>query len=179
MIPETCQRGTIELYSAERIPDRWRFERVLLIGIEALEATVFHDDERFWPFACVPEKGAALNDELCIFHASDLSDTWTPHPLNPVVSDVRPARPAGAVFKVGDDLIRPAQDCARRYGSAIVFHRMDELTIETFRETAIDRLDGTNIRSMTAAHTYNFRGGFEVIDAARRVPRFLPPPAAR
>ncbi|MBV8987378.1 MAG: hypothetical protein JO372_02345 [Solirubrobacterales bacterium] len=167
MIPESMDRRTIELYSAERVPDRWRFERVLMEDIAAVDATLFHDGKRFWLFACVPEPGASFDDELCLFYTTDLDGEWMPHPLNPIVSDVRRARPAGAVFKLGDDLIRPGQDCSRRYGSAIVFHRIDELTVEGYSETVIDRLDGQSFRGMFAAHTYNFSDGLEVIDARR------------
>ena len=59
---------------------------------------------------------------------------------NPVRCDVRNARPAGPPFVHEGCLYRPAQDCSRSYGGAIVLNRIDVLTTEWFHETPMARI---------------------------------------
>jgi hypothetical protein len=167
MIPETSAAGTVELYRAERIPDEWRLERVLLRDIDAADATLLRHDGIFWLFAAVAVPGATKTDELYVFSARDLHGEWTSHPRNPVVSDVRRARPAGRVFTSGGRLVRPAQDCSVRYGGAIVFHSIDELTQTEYRESVMHRFTGAGIRGLRGTHTYNRGESYEVIDGIR------------
>ena len=56
-------------------------------------------------------------------------------------SRARSARPAGPIFAHEGRLYRPAQDCSRTYGGAVVIHRIEALTPEIFREVAVARLD--------------------------------------
>ena len=39
MMPESGQNRTLELYRAERFPDRWTLDRVLISGAEIGDAT--------------------------------------------------------------------------------------------------------------------------------------------
>jgi len=44
--------------------------------------------------------GASHLDELFIFYADDIhSNNWNAHSMNPVVSNVNKARPAGKIFE--------------------------------------------------------------------------------
>lgn len=167
MIPETSGARTVELYRAERVPDDWRLERVLLDDIDAADATLLHHDGLFWLFTAVAVPGGAMTDELCVFWARDLHGEWTSHPRNPVVSDVRRARPAGRIFLSGRTLVRPAQDCSQRYGGAIVFHSIDELSTTNYRESVINRFTGAGIRGILGTHTYNRGETYEVIDGIK------------
>jgi hypothetical protein len=123
--------------------------------------------------------GAALADELCLFHATSLRDAWTPHPMNPVVSDVRRARPAGRVIARDGMLIRPSQDSSRRYGYATVFNRITTLNDTEYAEEPIGRLEPGWMRGNRATHTFNADGRYEVVDAQRRSVRLLPGSAGR
>ena len=69
-----------------------------------------------------------------LFHAESPLGPWAPHPMNPVVSDVRYARPAGALFLRGSKLFRPAQNCALTYGHAISFAEVTSLTPTDYAE---------------------------------------------
>jgi hypothetical protein len=167
MVPETADNRTVELYRAVDFPSRWELEHILLRDIFAGDATLLEGSERLWLFVCVAEPGAPVTDELHLYSAATLTGPWTPHPENPVVSDVRSARPAGRIFRHGDHLIRPAQDCSLAYGFAIVFNRIDVLTPSEYRETPVGRIDPTWSRGLSATHTYNFTETLEVIDGRR------------
>ena len=147
-------------------------EQTLLRDVDAVDATVFEHEQRHWMFAnmVVPELAQvpnAIADELFLFHSEDLIGPWTPHPMNPVVSDVRSARPGGHLFLRDGQLIRPSQDSAGRYGRAIVFNRIDRLTPTEYSETPIGRLAPGWACANVATHTFNADGAYEVIDAAR------------
>ena len=169
LIPESSANGTVELYRADPFPTNWTLEQVLLRDVHALDATLHDDGDRLWLFACLTAPGASPNDDLHLWSSTALTGPWEPHPLNPVVSDARSARPAGRIFRQGADLVRPSQDCSQRYGFAIVFNRIDVLTDDNYRETAVGRIDPGWHPGVLATHTYNFGGGVEVIDGIRRV----------
>jgi hypothetical protein len=173
MIPESSANGTVELYRATSFPAGWALEHVLLRGVRAFDPTLLVTDERLWLFVGMAEHGAAPDDELHLFSSPALLGPWAPHPANPVVSDVRTARPAGRIFRHGHDLIRPSQDCSRRYGHAIVLNRIEVLTTDEYRETAVGRIEPTWLPGLLATHTYGFGERVEVIDGKRAVARSL------
>jgi hypothetical protein len=171
LMPESSANRTVELYRASSFPDVWTLEHVLLEDVQALDATLHVDDDRLWLFVAIAEEGAARGDELHLFSSSTLTGPWHPHPLNPVVSDVRSARPAGRLFEHGGSLIRPSQDSSRRYGHALVFNRVDVLTDEDYVETPVARIEPTWLPGLVATHTYNAGQHVEVIDGKRVVRR--------
>lgn len=118
MLPETIANRTVEVYRCVEFPCRWELHTTLMRDVDAVDATLFEHNDRWWMFVSLRENpGASTHDELFLFHASHpLSGTWTPHPENPIVSDVRRARPAGAVFWKEGAIYRPAQDCSEHYG---------------------------------------------------------------
>ena len=121
MIPESLENETVDLYRAVDFPSGWVLEQRLLSGVYAVDATLFEESSRLWLFLNLAEPGASLNDELHVYSSASLVGPWVAHPENPVVSDVRRARPAGRIFRHGGRLIRPSQDCSHGYGTAVVF----------------------------------------------------------
>jgi methionyl-tRNA formyltransferase len=164
MIPETKQNRTVELYRAIKFPTSWTLEAVLLNDIYAVDATIQKIDNRFWLFAGVSNGRYSNCDELGLFFADAITGPWTPHPCNPVLSDVRRSRPAGALFHEGDRLIRPSQDCSKAYGYALVFSEVLTLSETEYEERPIARLDPDWVRGNLGTHTYTRTEQFEVID---------------
>jgi len=170
MIPETGANGTIDVYRCQSFPFEWEFHRTLMRDVDAKDATLMQYSGKWWMFVTVREhKKGSTWDQLSIFWASDpLSDAWVPHPMNPVVNDVRTARPAGNIFPRAGKLIRPSQDCSVRYGYALNFNRITKLSeteYEEVPETRLEPLDGTNI---LATHTFNHADEMTIIDAVIR-----------
>ena len=164
MLPETAANGAIELYRAGSFPDGWALDAVLVRDVRAVDPTLIEHAGRFWLFANVAVEGASTNDELFLFSARSLQGPWEPHPRNPVVSDVRRARPAGRPFHESGALIRPSQDCSGFYGSAVVFNRVEELSETGYRETPVGRLEPGWRRSNVGTHTYARSDMWEAID---------------
>lgn len=171
MVPESEGDRTVSLYRATDFPRRWERAHVLLEDVRAVDATIHEADGRLWMFVNVAVEGADPNDELCLYSALDLAGPWLAHPMNPIVSDVTRARPAGSIFFDGTHWIRPSQDSALTYGHALVLNRIEVLTTETYREVHIYRIDPGWQPRATGTHTLSRSRLFEAIDWKRRATR--------
>jgi len=164
MVPESGAARRVSLYRAREFPWQWEHAADLLEGHNAVDATLWRHQGRWYLFVAIAESGGIVHDELFLFHAEALTGPWLPHPCNPVVSDVGRARPAGALFLRDGRLIRPAQDCAVNYGRAVVFNEVLELSPQNYRERALGRLDASWRRGLHGCHTYSTNGRVEVVD---------------
>jgi hypothetical protein len=171
LLPETAGTGTVELWRAREFPHDWERCAVLLDGVRAWDPTVLRHHGRYWLFATMAAPGVRPSDELCLFSAPDLLGPWEPHPMNPVVSDVGRARPAGRVLETGDGLLRPAQDGSGAYGRRIVLNRIDVLTAEEYAETPVGSIEPGWLPGVVRTHTYTCDGPFEVLDGVTYEPR--------
>lgn len=171
MMPETGCNHTVEVYRTVEFPHRWRLEKVMLSGIQALDPTLLEYNGNFWLFANVVVPGGPVNDELFVFYADTPLGPWQPHPKNPVVSDVRSARPAGKIFEQDGKLIRPSQDCSVRYGSRIRLNEIELLTATDYREQPCGEIGPEWLRNNLATHTLTQNERFRVLDGNLRVRR--------
>lgn len=155
------------LYRASSFPLFWEPVAELLGGCLCVDPTLHHHDDGHWYlFAGVSESGAGNTcDELFLFVSDSLTGPYRPHPANPIVRDVRGARPAGRLFPHNGRLIRPAQDCTPDYGAAIVFNEVLELSPTRYRERALSHLDSSWMPGLWGCHTYSAAAGAEVVDA--------------
>ena len=168
MIPETASRRAIEVYRCENFPDRWEFVTTLMDNVYAVDTTLLNHGGRWWLFAnMLTEKGASSWDELYLFSSDDpLSKDWAPHPLNPIISDARLARPAGAFFTLDGKLYRPSQDSSQRYGYAVNLNRVDVLTESDYAETCVEKILPQS--GFLTTHTYSRAGGLVFTDGVTR-----------
>ena len=179
MIPETGFNDTVEIYRCVEFPHRWELEKVLIEGLFCVDATVHREGDRWWMFANVGSRdGVEVNDELHLFSAERLLGEWTPHPGNPVKSDVRSSRPAGGLFRRGNRLYRPGQIGAPLYGTGVALHRVTRLAANDYAEEEERRIVPGCTRSkgpepaVLGIHTINRAADLSVTDAFVRRPRF-------
>lgn len=169
LIPESAQNRSVEAYRCVDFPLRWRLERVLLEGVRLVDATFHRSAERLWLFANgAAGESAVFNDELYLFQARGLLDEWQPHPRNPVRSDARGTRPAGALFWRNGALIRPGQICVPRYGAGIALHRVLRLTPQSYAEREVQRIVPPPGGPLIGLHTVNRAGPLTVADVLAR-----------
>jgi hypothetical protein len=168
MMPETAAHRTVELYRCTHFPDRWEFVRNLLTDVYAVDATLLEHLGRWWLFANVKTSGGSSLDALHLYSTSDpLQGDWRPHPRNPVVKDIRSARPAGRIFLDAGNLIRPSQDSSSRYGYALKFSRITALSETEYAENPVGSFTPRG-SGYLATHTFNRDGNLTVIDAVLR-----------
>lgn len=175
MIPETLANRSIEAYRCVEFPDRWEFAGNLMDEVDAVDATLLRHDGKWWLFANMVENpGASLMDELYVFWSHDpLSRDWTPHPANPVLSDVRSSRPAGRFFERDGRLFRPSQDSSRLYGYALTLNEVTALDEERFEEKPWSRIEPNWHPRVMGVHTLSFAGRLTVVDAFYRRSRLM------
>jgi hypothetical protein len=165
-IPECAQSNSVLLYRLDPQTGIWRREAVLIDGVEAVDATVFQWDGRWWLMhsgvsGCGPWS-------LYVWYAPSLLGPWTPHVANPVKTDVSGSRPAGNPFWHEGRLYRPAQDGRASYGGALCIQRIDELTPEAFRETPVRRIaPDPHGPYPDGLHTLSGCGGLTMVDGKR------------
>lgn len=167
MIPESSAGGVVELFRATGYPLEWEPVTTLLEDDGAVDATLIERDGSWWMFVNRGAEGVSRHDELHLYRAESPLGPWLPHPHNPVVSDVRTARPAGRPIEWGGELYRPAQDCAHRYGHAVEVRRVTELTAESYREEPHLRLDPAALAGANRTHTLNTDDWITVVDGHR------------
>jgi hypothetical protein len=168
MIPETSKNRTIELYKCNRFPDKWEFERNIMENISAVDTTLFQYNNKWWLFTAIDQTAniSGCSAELFLFFTDDiLSGKWESHPLNPVVSDIRTARPAGKIFIQDGKICRPSQNCAGRYGVGFNINHITKLTENEYEESVINEVKPLWDRMLRGTHTLNFDKDFTVIDA--------------
>jgi hypothetical protein len=171
LLPETRGAGRVELYRSVRFPDQWALESVLLDNISAADPTLLRHDGRLWLFVTVAEPGDDAWADLHLYSADSLVGPWAPHPWNPVVSDVRFARPAGRPFLRDGRILRPAQDCSRAYGWRIALRRIDALSPTAYAETTVGHIEPRGLPGVQRTHSYDAAGNLQVLDGYRATPR--------
>lgn len=169
MTVESSESQRVSLYRAQSFPDRWEKVADLLQGWNIVDPTVHFDGTRWYLFATVKESTLSYDeriwDDLFLFWADTPLGPWRPHPLNPIVSDVHTARPAGRLFVHDGRLIRPSQDCSVDYGYAVIFNEVAALSPETYAETQIGRIEPSWTAGLKGCHTYSICEDLEVLDA--------------
>jgi hypothetical protein len=173
MMPETADNMTIEMYKCVKFPYEWKFEKVLMRGVAAFDPVLFYHQQKWWLYANIIEnKGASSDDELFLFSSADpLSGEWAPHPENPVVSDVRRARPAGRIFEYNGRIYRPSQDCSIRYGYGLRINQILKLSDTECREAEVDYARPLWCKNLDGVHSFAYEKGLTVIDVLVKKPR--------
>jgi hypothetical protein len=170
MVPESLANKTIDLYECVDFPYKWNFKQHLMKNVSAVDTTLIHFSNKWWLFTAMAENDAAVpNVELFLFFSDDLfSGEWKAHPQNPIISDVKCARPAGSLFVKNGRLFRPSQDCSKAYGYGFDLNEVMVLTETEFCERRTVSVRPNWDKRILATHTYANCGNLTVLDAFRR-----------
>lgn len=145
LLPESCANGSVDLYVCDQFPQKWRLVRRLLEGIDACDATLLYENERWWMFLAVRPAGGGQRHLEIYFTQDLLQGLWEPHPVNQqrLYADLRnqSGRPGGAFFKRGSEWIRPAQYSPDYYGQGLGFRQIVKLSSEEFAEKGVEFTD--------------------------------------
>lgn len=165
-VPEHSAVRDVSAYQID-IGGRAYSRTSLLVDRELIDATIFKWRDAYWMFAL--EEMHTKNTDLHIYFSDRLEGPWTSHPLNPVKTDVRNARPGGTPFEYEGKLYRPAQDCSTHYGSAIVVNEIQELSETKFEERPVSRVQPLSGGAYEhGLHTLSHVGALTLIDGSRK-----------
>lgn len=168
MLPETNQKKSIELYKCTEWPHRWKIEKILMTGVNASDTSLCEIEGLWWMFVAMAVEGTQVKDELFLYYSENPLGPWVAHKRNPVVTDVRNARPAGRIFQSDGVWMRPAQDCSGLYGRAIVIMEIVRINPHEYIEKEYVRIEPQWFKNLIGTHTLNTEGSLTVIDGCRR-----------
>ncbi len=173
MVPEKKAARCVDIYRCAAFPGRWERVKTLISGMRIVDACLFEHGGRWWMFCAVKLKwkGLRYDETLFAFHAdTPLSSDWIPHPANPLVRDFSRARPGGRILRDAQGrLLRPSQDCVRRYGDGLNISEILELTPSTYQERKLWHSSGEQAGGWNAMHHLDWHEGLMVMDAQRLV----------
>ncbi len=166
MMPESYEDRTISLYECRRFPDEWEHRLNFMEHVSAVDSTLFYYHDTWWLFTTIIEHdGGGLDNELFLFYSKQLFSTnWQPHPLNPIVSDVKNARSAGKIFVKDGKIYRPSQDGSRCYGNGFNLNEIITLTTTDYREQTVVSVHPEWDEQIKGVHTFTYQNGLTIID---------------
>jgi hypothetical protein len=169
MMAEMAEAKKLVAYTCTNWPFGWREEVTLMEDVQGYDPTLVFKDGKYWLFMNrKAHPGASAFDELYLYSNETLkAHSWKAHPKNPIVSDVKSARPAGRIFYEGGKWYRPAQDCAKHYGHRIRLQEIKRWTDDDYEETTASMIEPWN-NEIQGTHTYNFSSQIFVLDAFSR-----------
>ena len=134
MVPESYEDKSIRLYKATKFPYKWKLEKKLVTGSPFVDSTLIEHDGKWWMWSSITG-----NNVLVLYYADALDGPWHKHPQNPLrLGDPEYARPGGPIIKYNGRLIRYAQDCFPRYGTAIRAFEVTKLTTTEYAEKVLN-----------------------------------------
>ena len=175
MIPETSETKTIELYECTDFPLKWEFKETLIHNIDAVDTVLHYFRDKWWMFTTEKTQSDMSGHEELYIYFSDrlLNGNWMPHPGNPVISDARMGRNAGAIEEKDGKLIRYGQYSGYVYGRAITVSEIEKLSENEYCEKVTSIKLPSKKNGHYGAHTYNVSHDLIVGDALRRLKRFI------
>jgi hypothetical protein len=166
MIPESGGARELVLYRAERFPDRWVRDTVLMKERDFNDATLLEVDGRFWLTGTERFGYGSASDTMAVYSAPSLRGPWAAHALNPIVIDHSAARPGGAFIRQGAAFDLPVQNGSRAYGGGLGLMRLERLDDTGVRFASPRPIRPGPAWDRTGIHTLNRSGRLEVVDSA-------------
>ena len=162
MIPESSANSTIDLYVAEHFPDKWRKVKSLIQGQKYVDSTVFQKGEQFYLISYTMVGGYEIHVFSLDMKKQELEL------LSKKRYEKNVARPGGRLFIENGRLMRPAQDCSRKYGEALIIYQVDYLNKDgEFVEHEVRRIEAAELHVEKAperVHQLTSDNAFEVVD---------------
>lgn len=164
IVPEHSDAGDVSAYylgsGGEVLNKKTLFPRQ-----EFIDTSFVEWNGTLWAFTLI--ENFTRNTDLFLFSAKSLDGPWVAHPLNPIRTDIRAARPAGTPFVYEGRLYRPAQDCADHYGSAVTINEIIVLSDTDYREITVSRVEPIpGNEYQYGLHTLSEIGSFTLIDGS-------------
>jgi len=162
MIPESSANNTVDLYVSDSFPDRWHKEKTLLEGEKYVDSTVYQDDNGFYLISYTMKHGYELHVFSLDMEKKGLTEVSHKH------YDRNISRPGGRLFIQDGKLIRPAQDCSKKYGEALILYEVDSLNRNgEYVEHEIERIEAKTLlidMQPERVHHLSFTNSYKVID---------------
>lgn len=151
MIPETSANQTVELYQAEDFPMKWKKVSNLITGERYVDTSVVKQGDAYF---AVSYKKNEHGWSLDAFSLDMENNQMTK--LGSKTYKTNTGRPGGG-FICGENLERPAQNCASKYGENLIIYKIDQLDGIGYEEHEVGKVTVHDIPMKSApnrVHTY-------------------------
>ncbi|HZI75882.1 MAG TPA: hypothetical protein VFD73_18030, partial [Gemmatimonadales bacterium] len=149
---------------------KWEFVKPVMMDVSASDSMLFERNGRWWLLTNLERTGRGdFRSELYLFSAdSPLSDTWTPHPKNPIKIDPAGGRNAG-LLRDGHRLFRAGQvQGFDRYGEGIRLFEIVSLSPQDYCERLVTEIRPEFRRGLLGTHHLASTGKVTVVDSHTR-----------
>lgn len=162
MIPESSANSTIDLYEADHFPDRWSKVKSLIQGKKYVDSTVYQEGDQYYLISYTMSEGYEIHVFSLDMERQELKFLSKKH------YETNVARPGGRLYVEDGKLMRPAQDCSKKYGEALIVYQVDDLDKNgDFVEHEVKRISTTGLvveNKPERVHHLTYDGTYEVID---------------
>ena len=170
MIPETTQDRSVRLYKCIEFPMRWEFQKTLMEGVKTADTMVFAHQGKWWMLTnlSTPDNDDQAAQLFAFFADSPLSDTWQPHPKNPLVFDSDCGRNGGLLFTHEGVPVRGRQKQAFNiYGAELSIAKITRLDTNDYEERLLSWIKPDFFDNLKATHHIHSHNGVTVWDYMR------------
>ena len=165
MIPESSANSTVDLYVAEHFPDKWKKVKSLIRGKKYVDSTVYQEGKQFYLISYTMVGGYEIHVFSLDMEKQELEL------LSKKRYEKNVARPGGRLFMENGRIMRPAQDCSRKYGEALIIYQVDDLNKDgEFVEHEVRRIEAAELhveKDPKRVHQLTSDSVFEVVDVYR------------
>lgn len=164
MVPECARSGKITVYKSVKFPCQWQEAYVLYEG-EGVDTTpVLQDDKEDELLFFTTLKTKENRENNCLYAVSRNRKEKL------LIENDDTVRSAGHLIWNKNELLRPAQDCTRSYGGALIFKRISTCSLEFFGEEDFAKIEADDVKVDCSQYmfngvlTYNQSEQYEMID---------------
>ncbi|MEQ8625611.1 MAG: hypothetical protein RJQ00_00885 [Vicingaceae bacterium] len=162
LLPENYKNKSLCLY---KIEGNKIVKEIHLLKGGWIDPSITFFENRWWLF-CTSKKSP--NEALYLFYAEHIEGPYHPHLLNPVLEDIKSARPAGTMFYKDNKLYRFGQNCSETYGGSIQMKKIIKLSPHDYQEEFVKKFTAKEFRTYDkGVHTLSAFGDKILVDAKR------------
>ncbi|GHV57477.1 hypothetical protein FACS1894182_06410 [Bacteroidia bacterium] len=132
MIPEAFMTNSIRLYKADKDLLHFSFVKILLEGYKFVDSSIYVENNIYYLFTSIQTPDNDYIQKL--YYSDSLYGKWEEHPSSPISIGKSYERNGGAIFKLKNQLYRPAQSCLPFYGSNFHLFKIQEITSTNYVE---------------------------------------------
>lgn len=170
MIPESSANSTVDLYVAEEFPNKWRLLKHLIKAEKYVDSTVWEQHGQFYVLTYKKQANSQLGKTEWVLAVFILDmESLSLNMVSEQAYSTNIGRPAGHLFMRNGLLIRPAQDCSKKYGESIILYAVDSFDSDgEYVEHEVERISLRQLKTdkrIDRFHTYSRDSKYEVIDA--------------
>ncbi|HNX15299.1 MAG TPA: hypothetical protein PK854_07580 [Oscillospiraceae bacterium] len=167
MIPETGENKTVEIYIADRFPDKWSLHKVLLSGRGYVDTTIVIENDYLTMITYYRDNERYILEKYALSEKLDHASFICKKRYNENIG-----RGAGAILVQSDGaVIRPTQNCKNSYGESIIFNKIigfgdsyDETPVRLMKVEDINVDESIRKKNIVGLHTYASNDQYEIID---------------